>query len=141
MDFSRNPGEQADRMDSQPSLFGEKALGPSPQSEVAEPEKTGGISPAPPLTGFRLWAERIFLVVYVVFCIELGMLLAVLPWTRIWTDNNLLNAYPWLHSILQGNFARGIITGIGLVDIWLGVWEAVHYHEAKPDPTSPSPSV
>jgi hypothetical protein len=24
---------------------------------------------------------------------------------------------------------RGVITGIGLVDVWIGIWEAVHYKD------------
>jgi hypothetical protein len=27
---------------------------------------------------------------------------------------------------------RGAISGIGLVDIWLGVLEAIHYHDRPP---------
>ncbi len=91
------------------------------------------------MKGIRLWTERVFLVIYVVFCIELGMLLAVLPWTRIWSDNSLLAAYPWLRSIAHDNFMRGVVSGIGLVDIWLGIWEAVHYRESNPAPAPPAP--
>lgn len=121
-------------MSSEPSLFG--AVDPAPPRELAHPAEP---LPAPALTGWRLWTERVFLVVYVVFCIELGMLLAVLPWTRIWTDNNLLAVYPLLHSMARDNFLRGIVTGLGLVDIWLGIWEAVHYREVKPTPAPPPP--
>lgn len=76
-----------------------------------------------------VWAQRLKLVVFVLFCIELGMLLAVLPWTRVWTENSLLTAYPSIRAFLQHNFVRGAITGLGLIDIWLGIREAVTYHE------------
>jgi len=76
-----------------------------------------------------LWLHRSSLVISVIFCIELGMLLAILPWTRVWTDNSYLLAYPALKIFLQNNFVRGMITGIGLLDIWLGIAEAVHYRE------------
>jgi hypothetical protein len=71
------------------------------------------------------------LVIRVVFYIELGMLLAVLPWTRLWTDNGLATSLPKLREILQMNFVRGIVTGVGLVDVWIGIWEAVRYRENK----------
>ncbi len=71
------------------------------------------------------------MVIKVVFYIELGMLLAILPWMRIWTDNGLVTGYPHLRSLLQQNFIRGIVTGVGLIDIWIGVWEAVHYRDPK----------
>jgi hypothetical protein len=87
---------------------------------------------APPeaeISRTTIWLHRISLVIFVMFCIELGMLLTVLPWTRIWTDNSLLAAHPAWRALLQDNFVRGIITGIGLVDVWIGIWEAVHYHD------------
>ncbi len=76
-----------------------------------------------------IWLHRFSLVIFVIFCIELGMLLAVLPWTRIWTDNSLLAAHPAWHSMFQDNFFRGVITGVGLIDVWIGIWEAVHYRD------------
>jgi len=78
-----------------------------------------------------LWLHRLSLVIYVIFCIELGMLLTVLPWTRLWTDNILLSAYPSWRAVVQGNFVRGLITGLGLVDVWIGIWEAVHYRDPR----------
>ena len=81
--------------------------------------------------GTPAWMQRISLVVFVVFCIELGILLTVLPWTRVWTENSLLVGYPAIQSFVQQGFVRGIMTGIGLLDIWIGVWEAVHYTEVK----------
>jgi hypothetical protein len=76
-----------------------------------------------------VWLHRISLVIFVIFCIELGMLLAVLPWTPVWINNGLVEGHPLLKSILQQNFVRGIATGFGLVDIWIGIWEAVHYKD------------
>jgi hypothetical protein len=78
-----------------------------------------------------LWFQRISLIVFVVFCIELGMVLAVLPWTRVWTENSLLMAYPAARLFAHNNFVRGVISGLGLLDIWIGIWEAVHYREGR----------
>ena len=86
----------------------------------ASPQKAGRLT---------VWVHRLSLVVLVVFCIELGMLLAVLPWTPVWVNNNLLLAHPTLKAVLEGNFVRGVISGLGLVDIWIGIWEAVHYSD------------
>lgn len=77
-----------------------------------------------------LWMRRLSLVIFVAFCIELGMVLVVLPWTRIWTENRFLLTYPTLRNALQYNFVRGAISGLGLVDIGLGIWEAVRYRES-----------
>jgi hypothetical protein len=69
------------------------------------------------------------LVVFVLFCLEIGILLTVLPWTRIWTENSLLSGFPQLQDFLRNDFIRGLITGLGLVDIWMGIAEAVRYRE------------
>ncbi len=92
-----------------------------------------GKEPAPAKTArSTVWLHRISLVIFVMFCIELGLLLAALPWTRVWTDNSLLAAHPALAAVLRDNFMRGVISGLGLIDVWIGIWEAVHYHDPQP---------
>jgi hypothetical protein len=86
-------------------------------------------APEPRVSRATLWLHRLSLVIFVIFCIELGLLLTVLPWTRIWTNNMLLAVHPSWRALAQDNFVRGVITGIGLVDVWLGIWEAVHYRD------------
>jgi hypothetical protein len=88
-----------------------------------KPERAANITP--------VWVQRVWLIMFVMFCIELGMLLAVLPWTRVWTESSLLYDHPALRAFVQQNFVRGAVTGLGLVDIWIGIWEAVRYREKK----------
>ncbi len=95
------------------------------QNSVAE----NPAAAAQPVPRFVIWSHRLSLVVLVVFCIELGMLLAILPWTTVWNQNSFLAAYPGLRAFMQNNFVRGIATGLGLVDIWIGIREAVHYRD------------
>ena len=105
-----------------------------PQS-AAENEKAHGpvmvqttATAEPPLP---LWVQRLFLIVKVIFYIELGLLLAVLPWTSVWNQNEFVMRYQGLRELMQSNFTRGLFTGLGLVDIWLGIWEAAHYRDNK----------
>lgn len=89
-----------------------------------------GKRPAPAgVSKATLWLHRVSLVIFVMFCIELGLLLTALPWTRVWTDNSLLALHPTLGAFLRDNFVRGVISGLGLIDVWIGIWEAVHYHD------------
>ncbi len=134
---SRNPTGQADQVSSQPNLFDAEALHRSPDGIEPGQAPPSPDQSAPVLTGWRLWAERIALVIYVAFCIELGIILTVVPWVKVWTDNALVANYPFLRALVQDNFFRGVVTGLGLVDIWLGVWEAVHYREPKPKAAAP----
>jgi hypothetical protein len=99
------------------------------------PPVAGKLDPAqnPPvdakLSRTSVWLHRLSLIIYVIFCIELGMLLTVLPWTRVWTDNSLLASHLSWRALVQDNFVRGVVTGVGLIDIWIGIWEAVHYRD------------
>lgn len=99
--------------------------GPAVVKPAQEPASTPEDSPV------ARWIHRITLVVYVMFCIEIGLVLAVLPWRPVWTDNSIVIAYPALRSFLGNNFVRGVVTGVGLLDLWVGIWDAVHYREAK----------
>jgi hypothetical protein len=77
-----------------------------------------------------VWLQRAMVFVYVLFCLVLGMYLILLPWYR-WFDDGLVEQWPALQRLLQHGFVRGAVSGLGLIDIWLGVSEAVHYHDRR----------
>ena len=76
------------------------------------------------------------LVVQVMFLIELGMVLTVSPWTTVWHQNSLLAAHPAMRAFIEQGFVRGAVTGLGLINIWMGIWEAVQYREDAPPSSS-----
>ena len=78
-----------------------------------------------------VWLQRTFVVVYVLFCIELGLALLVLPWTRFWFYEGRVENWPVMQQWLHNGFLRGAISGLGLIDIWLGVMEAVIYRDRR----------
>jgi len=95
--------------------------------ELASLSTTGFPATRTPVT--PLWLMRLWVVIRVAFFIELGMILVVLPWTRGWTENSLLVAYPEARFFLQKYFVRGLISGLGVIDIGFGILEAVRYKE------------
>jgi hypothetical protein len=44
---------------------------------------------------------------------------------------------PKLRTIATMDFVKGVISGVGLIDIWIGIWEAVHYRDQRPAPRPP----
>ena len=89
------------------------------------------------------WLRRLERGVFVLVCMQLGLMLVVLPWYPVWNMNVLLANFPWARAIVQSYFVRGLVTGLGIVDIWLGISEAVHYREqttGKKTSGSSSPS-
>jgi hypothetical protein len=85
--------------------------------------------PAPTPQPLQLWLHRTSVLLFVLISAIAGVLLVILPWTPEWTDNYLLLTYPWLRPVISTGFFRGVCSGLGLLDIWIGFWEALHYHE------------
>jgi hypothetical protein len=110
-------------MSGQPQLF------PNPEPAVHPKAEDSGeltIRTAP------VWLQRLSLFVLVLFCVYLGVLVMVLPWwARIWDHNMFILARPWLATVLHNGGVKGIISGLGLLDIWIGISEAVHYRDYR----------
>jgi len=81
--------------------------------------------------GFELWLHRLTVLMFGLVCIIVGVLLMVLPWRPEWTDNRLLLTSPGLRAFVANGFVRGLCSGLGLLDIWIGFSEVLHYNEEK----------
>ncbi|MBS1800226.1 MAG: hypothetical protein JSS95_10405 [Acidobacteria bacterium] len=112
-------------MPGQPQLFPDReptVLSPPPPSSSADSKRAA----AP------VWLQRLSLFVLVLFCVYLGVLVMILPWwSRIWDNNMFIQSRPTLATFLHNGAVRGIISGLGLLDIWIGISEAVHYRDYK----------
>ena len=100
---------------SEPTSVGE--LKPEAKTTVAEP------------SAVRLWLRRIGVLLFVFLCATLGVMLMILPWRPEWSDNPLLLPYPTLRAAVGTGFARGVSTGLGVLNVWIGFWEAIQYRE------------
>jgi hypothetical protein len=102
----------------------EGVVPPAQQPDATSPEKPD-IAP--------IWLQRLSLFVLVLFCVYLGVLVAILPWwKRMWDQNLWIQSRPALAAVLDNGAVRGLISGLGLLDIWIGVSEAVHYRDHRP---------
>lgn len=80
-----------------------------------------------------VWMARSMMLVFVAFCVEVGLVLMAVPWLpHLWQESSLLAGHLALRAFLANNFVRGAVTGVGVLDIWLGIYEAVHYRDPKP---------
>lgn len=82
-------------------------------------------------SGVELWLHRITVLMFVFVCATAGVLLIIIPWRPEWTDNHLLLGYPDLRVFITNPFVRGLVSGLGILDVWIGFSEAIHYHEHK----------
>ena len=114
-------------MEGGPTASGQPAPGPGKTMSGLLDPKTGVVVQTH--SGTQLWLHRTSVFLFVLISAVAGVLLVILPWTPEWTDNYLLLSYPGLRSLVTTGFFRGLCSGLGLLDIWIGFWEALHYHE------------
>ena len=70
---------------------------------------------------------RILLFLFILICLELGIFLLFLPWTSLWEHNYFLLRYPTLVRYLLNHYVRGGISGLGLLNVWIAVYELRHF--------------
>jgi len=64
--------------------------------------------------------NRILRALTVVLLFELGALLLYLPWSVFWEQNYFLSHFPWMIRYALHPAIRGLVSGIGVLDIFVG---------------------
>ena len=93
---------------------------------------TPALAPAP-VSGRsspRPFASRLLTILYILLCFEMGLAIFFFPWTPFWTRNFFMIHYAWLGAIAGNDFVRGAVSGMGLADVWLGIYEIARYRRA-----------
>jgi hypothetical protein len=108
----------------QPNLFSsELPRGPADPEPQPLPKLQ---QPAP------IWLQRLELFLRVAVRLYLGIFVLVLPWwPRFWDDNPLFHLMPQLGDLATHGAVRGIVSGFGLLNLWIAFHEAVHYRESE----------
>lgn len=86
-------------------------------------------------------SSRLTVVFYIILCLEIGIVLTVLPWVphgwwglSDWGNNYFLllaarkTGYG-LQKLVSSGWVRGTVTGIGLLNIAMGLWELFHFRQ------------
>jgi hypothetical protein len=61
--------------------------------------------------------NRILRIVLLLLWFELGVVLILLPWSDVWDVNYFLYQYPSLGFFLKNSYLRGMISGLGVINI------------------------
>jgi hypothetical protein len=64
---------------------------------------------------------------------EVGLVLAVVPWSVYWDRNYFAESLPLLHLLATNNFVRGGVTGLGLVNLGIAFVELLSLFAARRD--------
>src|SRR5882672_5569228 len=93
---------------------------PQPASQAPEPQTTRDSVLHRPRSAAHTWLRRVGVLFFVFLCATIGVMLMILPWRPEWADNHLLMPFPTLFAIFSNSFTRGVCTGLGVLNVWIG---------------------
>jgi hypothetical protein len=67
--------------------------------------------------------RRVIRVVFMLFCLEIGLILLLLPWTLLWDNNFFVSLFPGWSRFWLNSYVRGGVSGLGLVNLWIALSE------------------
>ena len=70
----------------------------------------------------------------IAFFLEVGFALVVVPWSLFWDGNYFVLMMPALGDVLTNDFVRGAVSGVGVLNLWIGLSELVSLLLAKGQP-------
>ena len=85
-------------------------------------------------------SSRLSVIFYIILCLEVGIVLTLLPWVHPfglsdWADNYFLvyaahkTGFIGLQRAISSGWVRGAVTGIGLLNLGIAVWEMAHFRQ------------
>jgi len=83
--------------------------------------------------------ERLTVIFFIILCMLLGMYLILAPWDMLfgqWSNNYLLafvsdrSGLQSIHKAVASTWFRGAVTGLGVLNIVIGVWEAFNFNKS-----------
>ena len=63
-----------------------------------------------------------------------GFLLLLVPWSSFWDRNYFAETLPTVEAFIRNNYVRGAVSGLGLVNLYLGLAELVTAITSRPSP-------
>jgi hypothetical protein len=107
---------------------------PLPATPAIEPETTPGVPT--PASGYQShppqriprWLVRAELFLRVLLRIYIGLAVCYAPWSPMfWDQNPLFARFPTLSIYAANGAVRGIISGLGLLNLWIAFKDAIRY--------------
>lgn len=67
----------------------------------------------------------------IAFFLEVGLVLAVVPWSTYWERNYFADMMPMVHAVITNDFLRGAVSGLGFVNLGAAAVELVSLYTAR----------
>ena len=68
------------------------------------------------------WYHKMSAVLFITFCLEIGLFLLIFPWTEYW-DANFFSALPDWRQFWDNMYVRGGVSGLGVVNLYISFVE------------------
>jgi hypothetical protein len=80
------------------------------------------------------WQSRLLQISYAIFAFEIGLFLVVFPWLGdAWSLNYFESLGPAFRTIWDGPYFRGAVTGLGFVNIYIGLLQVARMFRRAPE--------
>jgi hypothetical protein len=80
--------------------------------------------------GVPHWLVRVELFLRVMLRMYIGLAVCYAPWSRtFWDQNPIFLQFPALGHILGNGAVRGIVSGIGLLNLWIAFHDAIRHRD------------
>ena len=98
-------------------------------------------------------SSRLSVIFYIILCLEIGIVLTVLPWVphgwlglSDWSNNYflLLAAHKAGYGVqrwVASGWVRGAVSGIGILNLGMGIWELINFRHTVRTLDAGQPSV
>ena len=78
------------------------------------------------------WLERAELYLRVVLRMYIGLAVCYAPWSRLfWDQNPIFLQFPTLSIYAASGLARGLVSGLGLLNLWIAFQDAMRHGTEK----------
>ena len=92
---------------------------PDPQLPAAAEAEHSAVTPPPTYH----WYQKVSAVVFITFCLEIGLYLLIVPWTESWDSNYFSGLLPPMKSYWDNLYVRGAVSGLGAVNLYISLSE------------------
>jgi hypothetical protein len=77
------------------------------------------------------WLVRVELFLRVMLRMYIGLAVCYAPWSHtFWDQNPLLLQFPALALVATNGAVRGIVSGLGLLNLWIALQDAIRHRDA-----------
>src|SRR5580658_5379309 len=123
------PAQQADgqqQSGSEPTQQDVNLMQSSPGGPAAQITATPDQNQEPAPQRIPYWLQQAERFLRVIVRLYLGLLVCCAPWyPAAWDNNPLFASSPWLMAFIAHGAVRGIVSGLGILNLWIAVRDAL----------------